>query len=136
MRKTNKKGFTIVELVIAILASVLIPTFAGVIGDASDSAAAANAKSVYTEYVAAQAKANKDAEQDLVIIVNVNNANRYFAVINGQLQDEVTTGADDAAKLAAAQELVAGDLADGKKYENTPVDGYTNIFTVAQVAAA
>ena len=43
MRNTNKKGFTIVELVvvvavIAILAAVLIPTFSGVIAKANLSA--------------------------------------------------------------------------------------------------
>ena len=43
MRNTNKKGFTIVELVIviaviAILAAVLIPTFAGIIAKANQSA--------------------------------------------------------------------------------------------------
>ena len=42
MRNTNKKGFTIVELVIvvaviAILAAVLIPTFSGVIRKANES---------------------------------------------------------------------------------------------------
>lgn len=42
MRKTNKKGFTIVELVIvvaviAILAAILIPTFAGIIKSANES---------------------------------------------------------------------------------------------------
>ena len=44
MKKTNKKGFTIVELVIviaviAILAAVLIPTFSNVIEKANKSAA-------------------------------------------------------------------------------------------------
>ena len=44
MKRNNKKGFTIVELVIviaviAILAGVLIPTFAGIITKAQDSAA-------------------------------------------------------------------------------------------------
>ena len=42
MRKSNKKGFTVVELVIviaviAILAAVLIPTFAGLIQKANES---------------------------------------------------------------------------------------------------
>ena len=42
MRNTNKKGFTIVELVIvvaviAILAAVLIPTFSGIIRKANES---------------------------------------------------------------------------------------------------
>ena len=43
MKKTNKKGFTIVELVIviaviAILAAVLIPTFSGIVKNARISA--------------------------------------------------------------------------------------------------
>ena len=43
MRKMNKKGFTIVELVIviaviAILAAVLIPTFVGLVNKANQSA--------------------------------------------------------------------------------------------------
>ena len=43
MKRNNKKGFTIVELVvviavIAILSAVLIPTFSGVIGDAKEKA--------------------------------------------------------------------------------------------------
>lgn len=50
MKKLNKKGFTIVELVIviaviAILAAVLIPTFSGVVGRAQQSAALQTAKS-------------------------------------------------------------------------------------------
>ena len=53
----NKKGFTIVELVIviaviAILAAVLIPTFSGVIKTANDSARLQIAASAYKEAVA------------------------------------------------------------------------------------
>ena len=49
----NRKGFTIVELVIviaviAILAAVLIPTFAGVIGKANESSALQTARSTLT----------------------------------------------------------------------------------------
>ena len=56
MKKTNqRKGFTIVELVIviaviAILAAVLIPTFGSVVKDAQDAALKSNANSLYTEY--------------------------------------------------------------------------------------
>jgi len=54
MRKTNKKGFTIVELVIviaviAILAAVLIPTFSGVIEKAQESAARQELVNAYKE---------------------------------------------------------------------------------------
>lgn len=56
-KKMNKKGFTIVELVIVIavigiLAAVLIPTFSGVIKKANESAALQEAKNAYTEYLA------------------------------------------------------------------------------------
>ena len=51
MKRNNKKGFTIVELVIviaviAILAGVLIPTFAGIITKAQDSAALQEATAI------------------------------------------------------------------------------------------
>mgnify|MGYP003308685458 CR=1 FL=1 len=66
MRKNNKKGFTIVELVIviaviAILAGVLIPTFASVVSKANESKALQEAKNAYTEDLAmldGQVKAN------------------------------------------------------------------------------
>ena len=52
MKKTNKKGFTIVELVIviaviAILAAVMIPTFGGIIDRANQSAAKQEASIAY-----------------------------------------------------------------------------------------
>lgn len=57
MRKNNKKGFTIVELVIviaviAILAAVLIPTFAGATKKATESKALQEAKNSYSEDLA------------------------------------------------------------------------------------
>lgn len=57
MKKLNKKGFTIVELVIviaviAILAGVLIPTFSNVIDNAHKSADQSAAKSKLDELIA------------------------------------------------------------------------------------
>ncbi len=54
MKKLNKKGFTIVELVIviaviAILAAVMIPTFSGIIEKANDSARLQLASAAYKE---------------------------------------------------------------------------------------
>ena len=54
MKKMNKKGFTIVELVIviaviAILAAVMIPTFGGIIERANKSSAEQTAKSLWKE---------------------------------------------------------------------------------------
>ena len=56
MKKNNKKGFTIVELVIviaviAILSAVLIPTFGSIIDQANASAAQQEARNEYTEYL-------------------------------------------------------------------------------------
>ena len=63
MLKIKKKGFTIVELVIviaviAILAAVLIPTFASVIKNAEQSTALQACKSASTEYLSEQMQAN------------------------------------------------------------------------------
>ena len=57
MKKMNKKGFTIVELVIviaviAILAAVMIPTFSGIVDKANSSAALQEARTKYTEVYA------------------------------------------------------------------------------------
>ena len=57
MKKLNKKGFTIVELVIviaviAILAAVLIPTFATVIKKANINAALQGGRNAYTAIMA------------------------------------------------------------------------------------
>jgi len=57
MKKMNKKGFTIVELVIviaviAILAAILIPTFTSVVNKAEASKIQSELKSAYTQYVA------------------------------------------------------------------------------------
>lgn len=54
MKKSNKKGFTIVELVIviaviAILAAVLIPTFTNVIDKANESACLQEARNKFTD---------------------------------------------------------------------------------------
>ena len=54
MKKMNKKGFTIVELVIviaviAILAAVMIPTFSGIIEKAKESAAIQEGTAIWKE---------------------------------------------------------------------------------------
>ena len=84
MKKTNKKGFTLVELVIviaviAILAAVLIPVFANLIEKANISAAMQNAKNEYTAYAIAKAEAGFETE------CLIESDGYYFKVENGQV---------------------------------------------------
>lgn len=76
MKKSNKKGFTIVELVIviaviAILASVLIPTFTSIVEKATKSAVQQEAANIYKELYALDLSDGKldmkDGTTDLVI---------------------------------------------------------------------
>ncbi len=98
----NRKGFTITELVIviaviAILAAVLIPTFSSIIKKANDSAALQEARSTYSVYVAnVDYAAGETAEEDLVIKVG----EKYLAVDDGELEDDVYASADAAAVAA------------------------------------
>ena len=89
----NKKGFTIVELVIVIavigiLAGVLIPTFAGVIDKANKSAAqqeAANALKVVLAEVAD--KGDDFSNATFYILDSSDNIEYTVAYTNGELQE-------------------------------------------------
>lgn len=73
----NKKGFTIVELVIviaviAILAAVLIPTFSGVVEKANESKRVQAARNAYTSWLAeGDGKDSNALNQEKVIAVKV-----------------------------------------------------------------
>ena len=77
MKKMNKKGFTIVELVIviaviAILAAVLIPTFSGVITKANQSAVTQTAAALYKEaYALDLADGTLDGKEGTTAITSV-----------------------------------------------------------------
>lgn len=82
----NRKAFTIVELVIviaviAILATVLVPTFGNVINNAKDSAAKQEAKNAYTEYVV-EAAASGSIGQYFVYEAD---AGRFVAIDSGSV---------------------------------------------------
>ena len=100
MKKTNKKGFTIVELVIviaviAILSAVLIPTFGTIINDANDSARDQQAKNAYTNFLIDHAA---DNIQELTIEIDDNGTKYYYNVTGGQINlDNVGTGTAPAA---------------------------------------
>ena len=92
MKKNNKKGFTIVELVIviaviAILAAVLIPTFTGVTERAKENAAMQNARNAWTEYMAENAD-KPGYEENICIKSTVDGKDYYFHVVNGEFETE------------------------------------------------
>lgn len=93
MKKLNKKGFTIVELVIviaviAILAAVLIPTFSNVVEKAKDSKAMQQARIAYENYLAENA--DKVDLNTLNICIKVDD-NHYFYVTGGQFDPDKKT---------------------------------------------
>lgn len=101
MKKSTKKGFTIVELVIVIavigiLAAVLIPTFSSVVDKAEVSAAQSEAKNYLTLDLAA---ANADFAN-----IPTTATNGYYGVVN--LDTNPTT-------------------------YTVVVDGYTCVYTIA-----
>ena len=95
MKNTKKRGFTIVELVIvvaviAILASVLVPTFSNVVKKAKESAAMQNARSAWTAYLADEAFNGKDLPADNGCIYVENGDAKYgFEIVKGTFTGKV-----------------------------------------------
>ena len=97
MKKMNKKGFTIVELVIviaviAILAAVMIPTFSGIVGKAQDSAALQKASAAYKEaYANALADGKIDASDEYTV---GDIAFKFTQAADGKISCTATPGAN------------------------------------------
>ena len=92
MKRNNKKGFTIVELVIVIavigiLAAVLIPTFGSIVSEAKDSARDQEAKNAYTNYII---KTGADAKTDVKIVILDGTTPVEYYVIGGQIELDTT----------------------------------------------
>lgn len=121
-KKNNRKGFTIVELVIVIavigiLATVLVPTFGNVIADAKQKAAMQEAKNLYTQYVAETAETAVPVDevyyQDGDIVVKVTNGNVsvetslpatntcYYSISNTAAVTHVPNGTTTCAHVSA-----------------------------------
>ena len=103
MKKMNKKGFTIVELVIviaviAILAAVMIPTFSGIVTKAQKSAKLQEARSIMTEYIA-----SKDAQVASKYYIRVGDSTDtvYFEVSDGKLDDDTCAAPGNSAIIVA-----------------------------------
>ena len=91
MKKMNKKGFTIVELVIviaviAILAAVMIPTFGGIIKKANQSAVEQEATSAYKE-----AYALAIADGEIATAGETHEAGNFAFTFTGSLESYTVT---------------------------------------------
>ena len=128
MKKMNRKGFTIVELVIviaviAILAGVLIPTFSGIVDKANDSKALQEARNIYTNYVALHNYSDgTQPEQSLVI--KASDAN-FVAVKAAQMQATIYDTADKAAKAVGITK---------KDNPANAAEGFANDYIVVEKA--
>ena len=114
-RRTNKKGFTIVELVIviaviAILATTLVPTFSGIINKANESAAKQAAKNAYTSYMVEHAAEGNGYQYFLY-----QHNGRFVTVENG-----AATGIYDTQEEALTA-MIGADF-DANKLVNSGVD--------------
>ena len=91
MKKNNRKGFTIVELVIviaviAILAGVLIPTFSGIVKKAQESAALQEAQNAFKIFYAEEL-ADGEIEDKAYT-----SGDYTFTIENGKLKEATITG--------------------------------------------
>ena len=94
-KKNNRKGFTTVELVIviaviAILATVLIPTFSNLITSANKTAALQDANSIYKSYCVAQ-PVTFGTKTVYVKVTDSEGVTQYFKGEKGQLSEKAET---------------------------------------------
>ena len=109
-KKNNRKGFTIVELVIviaviAILATVMVPTFGNVIDKAKNSALVQELKNEYTEFMIKMADDDTvtgyDFSDDEVIIKIEDD---YYTFSDGELDMDTNDDSKPAKHTIAANE--------------------------------
>lgn len=134
MKKTNKKGFTIVELVIviaviAILSAVLIPTFSGVVNSSKEAAAKSNARNEYFAYVQAL-KGDVVATDSDFIYADENG--KFVVIKDGVVDETVYDSLLDAEKVLLGLDATPTDAA----YTETAVTVDSTTFNLSKVTAA
>ncbi|MCR5694353.1 MAG: type II secretion system GspH family protein [Clostridia bacterium] len=124
----NKKGFTIVELVIviaviAILAAVLIPTFSGVVANANASAALQTARSTLSNALNMSSTASLAGETTAKVAKTVFIVEGYAFNYKGNALEAMTfPGEDSSSKL------------NGSKAATAKAEDTTNNFNALMVA--
>ena len=134
MKRTNKKGFTLVELVIviaiiAILAAVLIPTFSGVVENANQSSARQAARNAYTELMAvynADLKSAVTGEATTAVINSTDDSDAGKALKEtGVTNATITLNAEN-----GDVSTVAFEVAPGAKTYTVTYTVSTNAWTI------
>jgi len=94
-KKNNKKGFTLVELIVviailAILALILVPAITGYVGKANESKNEANARALYSEALILYTEDETITEQDMKNKLNTlaNSFDKDAKVIDVTLPNE------------------------------------------------
>ena len=100
--RNNKKGFTIVELVIviaviAILAAVLIPNLSRLVEKANESKAMQEAKNAYEAYLITEDSKTKKTPAENMDSINlcIKSGEHYYHVTNGSFSATEVTVAED-----------------------------------------
>ena len=130
MKKNNKKGFTLVELVIvvavmAVLVAVAIPTVGSITNSAKAAVADSNARTI--ESVLKLAEAN---------IANTKDAESGSMVATYTLtKDDVTKAITDA-KLGIEEGTFYYSTTSGSVTTDEPAEGATDIITITFEASA
>lgn len=141
MRENNKKGFTIVELVIviaviAILAAVLIPNLSRLVEKANESKALQEAESAMkADLVEANADYKTIGDEYYVVSVKVGESVEGYYVDKtgtGETEKDAASGNAVADKVyyAKYQGTVTLDGENVVSYQYT-ANGYTSTFTIA-----
>ena len=134
-KKNNRKGFTIVELVIviaviAILATVLVPTFGDVIAKANEPKAVQAARNEYTEYMIDHAA---EGEFDAVIVID---ATHVYVIDEGNFvvddNDNLKNFKSYADAIAATE--IKPATGEAKAWPATAVEGEVTRILVCNCA--
>ena len=112
----NRKGFTITELVIviaviAILAAVLIPTFAGIIDKANNSTITQETRAAVTILLG---ETNGQIPENTYVVYEKGNTTEWFQYVNGKLQDAATTPTYDSNDQVYAKNATSVIIKNGE----------------------